>query len=713
MKYAVVMQHSETDCGAACLGTIAQHYGTRLSLNRLRELVGTGQQGTTLLGLQRGAMALGFNARSVKASPAILQRLAEAPLPAILHWQGYHWVVLYGMHKQTYVIADPAMGIRYLSEQELQEQWTDWIMLLLEPDLARLMQEGEPPGTWRKFWHRLQATRSLLIEVVVLNLWLGLLSIATPFLIQWLTDDVLVRGDQGLLNSLAIAVMLLTLLGSGLGWVQSMLTAYFAQRLELGLVLEFGRAILHLPQTYYETHRSGEMVSRLQDIQELNQLATQVLVSLPSQGFIALVSFGVMVGLSGKLTLLAGAIALLMTLSTVAFLPTLQQQTRRVLALDAENQGVLVETFKGALTLKSTTATSQLWGEFQSRFGRLARLSFRTTQIGIVNTVFSGLVAGVGSIVLLWFGSTLVIQRELSIGQLLAFTSLNANFTGLISTVIRFADEFALVQASVQRLTEVIDHPSEIKKDAGKPFVALSPVAEVCCEGVAFHYPGQVDLLRSFSLKLPGGQVVALIGRSGCGKSTLAKLWAGLYPLQEGNIRIGAYNLPDLAIDCVRQQIVLVPQEAHFWSRSILENFRLGQPHADFEAIVAVCQKVGADDFISRLPDRYQTVLGEFGANLSGGQRQRLAIARALLANPAILILDESTASLDPVSEAMILDQILRDRLGKTTILISHRSQVIRQANWIVLLERGELVLQGATQDLLTQPGPHQEFLQG
>ncbi len=185
----------------------------------------------------------------------------------------------------------------------------------------------------------------------------------------------------------------------------------------------------------------------------------------------------------------------------------------------------------------------------------------------------------------------------------------------------------------------------------------------------------------------------------------------GFYTLQSGNIRIGSFNLPDLSIDSLRRQVVLVPQEPHFWSRSILENFRLGTPGVSFEHIVHVCQISGADEFISRLPERYQTVLGEFGADLSGGQRQRLAIARALINDPPVLILDESTAGLDPVSEAQVLDELLSYRHGKTTILISHRPRVISRADWIVLMDQGQLVTHGPLTDLRTKMGEHLEFL--
>ncbi len=714
MKYAHVLQHSEEDCGAACLASIAKYYGRNLTLNHIREVVGTGQLGTTLLGLKRGAETLGFNARPVKTSPELLNRMNEAPLPAIIHWKGHHWVVLYGKKGQKCVVADPAVGIRYLSKQDLEEGWGDWLMLLLEPDQTRFFtQESDKvEGFWR-FFQRVWIFRTILAQALPLNLILGLLSLASPFLLQLLTDDVLVRGDTKLLTTVAIAVIVMNLVSSCLGWVQSNLIAHFAQRLQLGLVLEFGRQILRLPLSYYEARRSGEIISRLRDIDQINQLVSQIVVSLPSRFFIAVISLGIMVFYSWKLTVVAMFVSVFMTLSTIVFLPTLQQKTRELLIVEAETQGVLVETFKGALTLKSTTAAPQFWEEFQSRFGRLANVTLRTIQISIINNTFSSFVSGVGSIVLLWFGGNLVINpaENLSIGQLLAFNSMNGNFLGLIGTVISFVDQFTRTKTATERLTEVIDSTPENEGDGKKPFAEIAGDADVVCHKVNFHYAGRLDLLEDFTLTIPGGKVVALIGKSGCGKSTLAKIIAGLYPLQSGNIRIGLYNLDDLALDCLRQQVVLVPQDAHFWSRSIVENFRLGSPHLSFEQIVRACKISEADEFISKLPEKYQTILGEFGANISGGQRQRLAIARAIANDPAILILDESTAGLDPVSENLVLDQLFDHRRGKTTILITHRPKVINRADWVVLLDQGRLKLQGTLSELRSQPGDHLDFI--
>ncbi|MGB3508617.1 MAG: peptidase domain-containing ABC transporter [Microcoleaceae cyanobacterium] len=711
-KYPVILQQSEEDCGAACLASIAKYHGRNLTINRLRESIGTNQQGTTLLGLKQGADTIGFNARSVKANPGILDQIDSAPLPAIIHWQGYHWVVLYGKQGDKYVIADPALGIRFLSKKELAEAWGDWVCLLIEPDAKRFFSEtDEKVSNISRLLRRVWYYRQIIIQVFILNIVLGLLSIASPFLVQILTDDVLIRGDIQLLTNVVIAVIVMNIFSSCLELVQSNMIAHFAQRLELGLVMEFGRKILRLPLNYYETRRSGEIVSRLTDIKEINQLVSQVIVSLPSQFFIALVSLIIMCLYSFSLTIVATFMAVVMTLSTIALLPILQQKTRSLFALEAETQGVLVETFKGAMTLKTTSSAPQFWEEFQGRFGKLANLSFRTTQIGIVNDVFSGLVGNLGNIFLLWFGSNLVIAQQLSIGQLLAFITMNQYVVSLVTTLVGFMDELTRVQTATQRLSEVIDYPPETDEKYQKPDVKINGNADIICSNVSFHYAGRIDLLENFSVKFPGGKSIALIGESGCGKSTLAKLIAGLYPVQSGNIQIGIYNLQDLDIDSLRKQVVLVPQDAHFWSRSIIDNFQLGAPGVTFEKIVKACQISGADEFISRLPDKYQTVLGEFGANISGGQRQRLAIARGIVNDPAVLILDESTSGLDPVSEAEVLEKLLFHRRGKSTIFISHRPRVISRADWIVLLDNGKLELQGSVASLRAQHGNHLDFL--
>ena len=305
----------------------------------------------------------------------------------------------------------------------------------------------------------------------------------------------------------------------------------------------------------------------------------------------------------------------------------------------------------------------------------------------------------------------MVINQTMSIGQLLAYNGMSGNFLGFLNSIIDLVDEFIVAQVVIQRLTEVIDTPTEDENDLKKSWEEIPNAVNITCDRVNFHHAGRVNLLQDFSVTIAGGKVTALIGTSGCGKSTLAKLIADLYAVKSGNIRYGRFNQGDIATECLRQQVVLVPQEPHFWSRSIIENFRFSYPNATLEDIVIACEVAGADEFINDLPDRYHTVLGEFGANLSGGQKQRLAIARSVVTNPPVLILDESTGALDPVSETRVLEQLMNYRQGKTTIMISHRPKVIERADWIVMLEKGQLKIQGTPEELHYIPGDHLDFL--
>ncbi len=712
MKYQLVRQHTEEDCGAACLATVAKHYGRNYSLSTTRDRVGTSSGGTTLLGLRRGADSLGFNARQVKASAELIDRLHEAPLPAIIHWKGIHWAVLYGAHGKRYVLADPGVGVRHLTKRELLEGWADGIMLLLDPDESRFFEHTESPGTGLgPFLRRVWPHRTLLLEATAMNLAVGLLALAFPITTQLLTDDVLVRQDSQLLTTVVIGVLVMNLFQVSLRLAQSHLIGHFGQRLQLALTLEFGHKLLSLPMSFFDRHRSGEVVSRVADVVRINNLIGAVVFGLPSQAFVALVSALLMSLYSWRLTVVAfGAFAVVVVVNTL-FLPALRQQIRRLIVEGTENQGFLVETFRGALAMKTSHATPQVWEEYQQNFGRLTNLRWSTMKLGLYRGTLTMAITSLATLAILWLGGQFVIAGAMSIGQLLAFYGMSLNFLAFAGVVISLTEDVVGARIVMERLAGILEAPSEGADEFKKSWVQIPDSADIRCDNLTFHHVGRVDLVQDFSHTFQGGQITALVGPSGCGKTTLAKLIAGLYELQSGNIRFGHYNQKDLPLECLREQVVLVPQDPHFWSRSILENFRLSFPGVGFDRVVSACQMTGADDFISELPDKYQTVLGEFGVNLSGGQRQRLALARAVLSDPPVLILDEATDSLDPRSEDQVLDDLFRSRHDRTTILISHRPRVVRRADWMVLVERGRITVSGSVQELLHQTGDHLDFL--
>ncbi|MBE9048234.1 peptidase domain-containing ABC transporter [Pleurocapsales cyanobacterium LEGE 10410] len=714
MKYQWVRQQSGEDCAAASLAIITKHYGRNLRINRIREIVGTQRGGTTMLGLKYGAQELGFTPKAIKAAPDILDELDEFTLPAIIFWKGYHYVVLYGQEGDKYVISDPAMGIRHLERQEIIKGWQGFMMLLLEPDPARfstLVDDEKPVNPLDNLLKRLWSYRGLLSKLLPLNLAVGIIALANPLLLKYLTDSVLVEEAADKLTLVALGVILLSLTNSFLTWWQSNFVVSFAEELQKGLKLEFGQQVLNLPLSYHEARLSGTAIRRLSDIQRINSLVSQLVIDLPVKIFIGLVAVSFIVVYSWQLALVVLAIGGAMTLSTVAFRKTIRQTTNRSFSVAGENAGLLAESFNGALTVKTTATAPYLWQEIQHRLNKEFKLNFRTAQIRIINSVFSQSVSGIGTVILLWYGSRLVFAEQLTIGQLIAIYGLQQSFLVLISTLVKFVIDFTQVKAITQLLAELFEYTPENQGDEAKEFITLKPQTAIHCHNLNFHYPGRVKLLEDLSVTIPGGKVVALIGKSGCGKSTLAKILTGLYPLQSGNLVFGKHSLQDLPLDCLRKQVVLVPQDGFFFHRSIIDNFRLGAPNLTFEQIVSACKIARAHEFVSQFPEQYDTVLGAVAANISGGQKQRLAIARAIVNDPTVLILDESTANLDPVSEAEVLKGLLKHRQGKTTLLISHRPKVIGCADWIVLLEQGKLEFNGSLKDFREQGGEHLEFL--
>ena len=692
-SYACVRQFNEEDCGAACIATVCEHYGRRLSLGRVRESVGTMATGTTLLGLKRGAEQLGLQARAARAENSLIDHLDDLPLPMVCHWNGNHWVVLHGLKGDQIVIADPAIGIRELTRESFLQHWQNGVVLLLEPDPARFSQEEEPT-TNRGLWALTEFIRpfkGLLLQVLMLNIVIGTLALSMPILMQILTDDVLVRGDVQMLTSLSIGIMALTALRNGLGWMQGYMVGHFGQKLQLQMIMHYGQRLFHLPISYFESHRSGEVVSRIGDIEHINGLLTGVVTGLPSQLCIAAISLIWMLTYSAPLTVAAVACYAAVVLCNVSFLPAVQSKIKKMLVGASENQGYLVEVFRAATVLKTTEATPQAWQEYQRNFGRLARLSWDTTQLRLNESTATSLLGGLTSIALLWYGSSFVIDQQLSIGQLLAFNGMGANVLGFLAGLSGLSQELVTSGVVLRRLSEVLERDPENANAARQHHAGISSQAPIRCNDISWHYPGRRPLLNHFSLEIPGGLTTALIGESGCGKSSITKLIAGIYPLEQGSIHYGSFSARDLNLESLRRQVVLVPQDSHFFNRSIFDNFAFTHPGVDFAQVVEACQLALADDFIQDLPDGYGTVLGEFGANLSGGQKQRLAIARALINDPPVLIMDESTSALDPVLEQRLMERLLTDRKGKTTILVSHRPSVILRADWIVYIERGQV----------------------
>ncbi|MEO0869935.1 MAG: cysteine peptidase family C39 domain-containing protein, partial [Cyanobacteria bacterium J06642_11] len=488
MKFAFIKQPREADCGIACIAMVAKHYGQNFSLSRVRELVGTGQLGTSLLGLQQGAQELGFQARSGQATEDIFSRIHRLPLPAILHWGNDRWVVFYGKQRNQYVIADPATGIRYLSAQEVKDSWGDGAMLLMVPDDAFYRLSSKQGSRVADIFQQVWPYRLALLQIFTYGFFIGLLSLAVPISVQLITDDVLIAGDSAILPKVVLAALGCFVLKTLLNLVQVNLVANTLQRLELGLTLEFARKLLRLPLNYYETRRSGEFSNYLKDIARINELIVDGAIQLPGLLFTALAALLCMLFFySSSLTLISLFTALFMLGATLLLLPIFQRRIQHLLTLNAKNQALLAEIFRGAATVKTTAAQPQLWKEMQSRFGNLASRKADTVQLGFLSEQVATLIRGTGSLAILWFGATLVMGQTLTFGQLLASSIMSYGFLELASFVVKFANRFMEIKMSVQRFDDIIDSEEENPEDWLKPLAEIPSTGDVVFNQVNFH----------------------------------------------------------------------------------------------------------------------------------------------------------------------------------------------------------------------------------
>lgn len=718
-RYAFVKQNCEEECGAACLATVARHYGKTVAMPLVRHLVGTGHQGTTLLGLRRGGDELGFHCRAMRTEveDGFFRDVQQIRLPAILHWKGNHWVVLHAVLPRRVVIADPAEGILQLSRRQFLQSWGDGVLLTLEPDMARLQRQPDDSGKLHFLLRLLRLARpyaGLLMRAMALNAVVGLIGLGIPLLMQVLTDDILVRRDAQLLGVLGIGMVGLYGFRQLVDFLERKISSFFFERLELSLLLEYGHQLMRMPMRYFDTHRSGDILNRIIEMGRVNMMFTSLLLDLPADMFLAIISMVVMIVYSTQLTLIALVSYGLVVLIQLAFLPRKYAIGARLINKNASTQALLVEFFRGAQLLKSSNAGDQAWDEFQESYGELARLSWQESQLSILSEGAIALLSSLLHIGLLVYGSTFVLANRLSIGQLLAFAGLGMNVLRFFREASRFAVEVLADRSVFRRLTDVLEAEPEQKDRTRKWWIELRGDEPIELRRLQYAHPGRRQLLSNLNASIPGGRVTALVGASGCGKSTLAKLIAGMYPPSSGLIRYGGASQSDILLDCLRAQVCLVTQDSHVFNRSIMDNFRFVHPQASYEAIVEACQIAMADDFITELPNGYNTTLGEFGANLSGGQKQRLAIARALLGHPPVLILDESTSALDPVLEAQVLDRLLSSRRDLTTLLISHRPSVIARCDHLIYLDNGQLRYQGQVSEIDIRRTPDlKRFLAG
>jgi ATP-binding cassette, subfamily B, bacterial HlyB/CyaB len=697
-RYPYYAQQSASDCGAACLVMVARYWGKKFSVNRLRDIANVDRNGSSLKGISVAAESVGFTSRPVKAS---LDRLAQQPLPAIAHWQGKHYIVVYTVTKKQVIIADPAIGQRTLSHAEFKKDWTGYVMILQPTAMLRETEESTTPF-WQ-FFELLKPHSLVVAEIFVASLF-----------IQFLLDQVVVQKSELTLFTVGFGLFIFSMFKVAMTGLRQYLLDHTANRLDLALIVAFIRHTMRLPLGFFESRYVGDIMSRVQENQKIQRFlsgeATTILLDLIT----AFVYVGLMFWYSWQMALLSLLIIPPFLLLPIISTPFLRRISREIFSAYAEENSYLIQALTGIKTVKSTAVEQNVRWNWEELFHKAVKTNFAGEIIGNRLQIFSNTINAVVTTGMLCFGTYQVIHNQLTIGQLVAFNMLLGNVIQPFQRLTVLWNQLQEVIIAVERINDVLDaEPEEDLRTQARQ--ALPPIrGHIRFENVTFRYhpEGDENVLENLSFEVEPGQMVALIGRSGSGKTTISKLVLGLYPATDGRILIDGYDLSSLSLHSLRKQTGVVDQDTFMFGGTIRENISLSKPGASLNAVIEAAELAGADEFIRKLPMAYETQIGEGGGLLSGGQRQRIAIARALLGNPPLLIMDEATSHLDPESERIIQQNLSTILKNRTTLVIAHRLSTIRNADKILVLDRGILVEQGTHTELIAKRGHYYYFNQ-
>jgi ATP-binding cassette subfamily B protein len=696
-----VFQLDEMDCGAACLGMVTRYYGKAVSLPLIRELVHTSTDGTSLLGIARGAEELGLDARTLRVSKSRLDRL---PLPAVVHWEGNHWVVLYEVGEREVKVGDPARGIRKLPRGEFDEKWSGYAAVFEPTPAFEDVPEAKPSYTWLLPFIR--PYYGTLIKAALLALVAAGLELVIPIFTQVVVDDALPHDNKQLLLIILGALVLVLLVIAAATLVQRYILSFVAVRMDTNALDFLTERLLSLPMSYFTTRRTGDIERRLEGIRQVRQFVVQSGVAALTAVTQLLAALALMFYYSWILAVvyvaLAPLYALLMRFSSARLRPMFDSLEESFGRYESQQ----IDAIRGIETVKALAAEEGFRQAMLARFSKIADRLFRAEFLIMSYEGTIQLVTFLSLSLFLVVGGLLVIDHQLTIGEFVAFNALLALANGPVLIMLSLWDEAQYGRVLLDRLGDVLEHEPEQGADRDHLQTVTTVQGAIRLANVGFRYggPESPSILENIDLDVAPGTTVAIVGRSGSGKTTLVKLIAGLLEPTEGSIEIDHVDMRTLDYRSVRRHIGFVLQENYLFDDTISRNVAFGE-EPDPRQVVWAATVANAHDFVQRLPLGYDTRIGESGLKLSGGQAQRIAIARAVYHRPPVLVLDEASSALDTESERAVkqnLDDLLHER---TSFVIAHRLSTIRDADTIIVLERGRLVEQGTHEELMERRG--------
>ncbi len=697
---AVTEDERFVDTGLICLVLQSRLFQIPADAGQLRHHFGESGQPFNDQQILRAAKSLHLKARRVSSS---WQHLKKAHLPAIAKTIEGNYLTIAGIKAEKILIQDPIQQRpEELTRTEFEQRWSNEIILVTKrAGLFREIKQFD--FSW--FLPAILKYKKLLAEVLLASFFIQLFALITPLFFQVVIDKVLVHRGLTTLDVIATGLLVVSLFDVILNGLRTYVFSHTTNRIDVTLGADLFKHLLRLPLSYFEARRVGDTVARVRELDTIRNFITGSAVTLVIDSGFTVVFLGVMYLYSPLLTcVVLGTIPFYVALAYF-ITPILQVRLHEKFNRGAENQAFLVESINGIETLKAGAVEPQNQRRWEEQLAGYVSAGFKATNLNNIANQAASFINKITVLLILWVGARQVINGELSVGQLVAFNMLAGRVSGPILRMVQLWQEFQQAGISVQRLGDILNVKPEPNYQPGRASLP-SLEGRVTFENITFRYRTDgPEILRNLSLNVPAGKVIGIVGRSGSGKSTLTKLIQRLYVPQSGRVLVDGVDLAVVDTVWLRRNTGVVLQDSFLFNRSVRENIALSDPAIPMQRVVQAAKMAGAHEFILELPEGYDNPVGEHGSNLSGGQRQRIAIARALITNPKILILDEATSALDYESEH-IIHQNMRDICkGRTVFIIAHRLSAVREADHIIVINKGQIVEGGTHAELMEKNG--------
>ncbi len=721
-KFSHFRQSEQKDCGPACLKMIANFYGQNIPIEEIRELAETNRQGTSLLNLAQAAEKIGFRTLGVKIDYSKLA--SEVPLPCILFWEQRHFVVLVEVNKKNAVIADPAFKTIKLKPEELLSKWIgknadmdsdEGIALLLEttPDFGRYKASSKNKAHGFKFLlGYVYNYKKFFLQLGIGLLAGSILQLFVPFLTQNIVDIGIRNRDINFIYLILLAQLFLYLGRSSIDLIRGWILLHLSTRINVSLVSDFFIKLMKLPMSYFDVKMTGDIMQRIGDHQRIERLLTGNTFTILFSLFNLVTFSAVLIWYSLSLFTIFLIGSALYIIWILLFLKKRKEIDYKMFDESSSLKSKVIELINGMQEIKLHNAERQKRWEWEYLQARLFKVAIKRLMLNQTQSVGSGLINELKNMLITIYSAMLVIDGELTLGMMLSVSYIIGQLNSPIYQVISFVHSIQDAKISLDRLAEVHKIEDEELDIGSTKIIEDSIPLGIDLEHISFKYPGsKEDVLKDISIKIPGGKVTAIVGKSGSGKTTLLKLLLRFYTPQKGHIQVNSQDLNLISFKKWREYCGAVMQDSYVFNDTISNNIAVGEDEIDQEKLIKACEVANLIEFIDDLPLGFSTNIGQEGQGISSGQKQRLFISRAVFKDPKILLFDEATSFLDAENERIVMSNLSEFYGNRTVLVIAHRLSTVKNADQILVMEKGRIVEVGNHQELISQKGNYYSLI--